>query len=344
MKIHAHNVVYSDPKMYAGWPASHGAWQWGNELLVGFMRGPYKRSSMHNIGQPFERVLARSHDGGTTWNVEVPDRDFVCAETEPLMRPPRFDIINPDTVLRVCGVYDHGGDYSHPEGGFYMSVDRGHKWHGPYAFTGLEIPNPDDDSLLFTGRSRVFEDLIYVSYGKEKIWGTDATYCIEQSFDGVKVGFKYVSTVLADDARAVMPVVARSGNWLVVAMRRRGTGKRGGWVDVCRSDDNGATWSKPIFVGTTGGRNGNPPALAALPDGRLVCVYGNRDFGSITYAVSSDAGVTWSSGLIREGNEKEQDIGYPQLFVREDGLPVAVYYWADDVRPQQHIVATTFEV
>lgn len=38
-----HRTVYAEHGMYAGWPANHGAWQWGDEFLVGFMRGPYKK-------------------------------------------------------------------------------------------------------------------------------------------------------------------------------------------------------------------------------------------------------------------------------------------------------------
>jgi hypothetical protein len=31
--------VYSEPGRFAGWPANHGIWSWGDELLVGFSRG-----------------------------------------------------------------------------------------------------------------------------------------------------------------------------------------------------------------------------------------------------------------------------------------------------------------
>ena len=35
-------VVYREPGRFGGWPANHGMWNWGNELLVGFSAGYYK--------------------------------------------------------------------------------------------------------------------------------------------------------------------------------------------------------------------------------------------------------------------------------------------------------------
>ena len=34
--------VYAEPGRFGGWPANHGLWSWGNEILVGFSRGYYK--------------------------------------------------------------------------------------------------------------------------------------------------------------------------------------------------------------------------------------------------------------------------------------------------------------
>jgi hypothetical protein len=70
-----HVTVYSKAGRYGGWPANHGAWSWGNEMVVGFSaayyqwigpdRHPYDRS------KPEEPYLARSLDGGETWTVEA---------------------------------------------------------------------------------------------------------------------------------------------------------------------------------------------------------------------------------------------------------------------------------
>ena len=72
-----HVVVYREPGRFAGWPANHGIWSWGDEILVGFSRGTYKdRGPFHHIDhdKPEEFLLARSRDGGDTWSVESPGR------------------------------------------------------------------------------------------------------------------------------------------------------------------------------------------------------------------------------------------------------------------------------
>lgn len=329
----SHAIVYAEHGMYAGWPANHGAWQRGDEFLVGFLRGKYKSKSMHNIAEPFEKVLARSQDGGRTWSVEVPGVDFECIAPT---APPPLNLH--DSIIRVCGVYDHGGDICFEQGGFYASDDFGRTWHGPYLFAGLEEQFSGD--LICTARTRVQGDLVFLSAGQSKIWGTDHTFCV--THDGTR--FQFRSVVLEDNARAVMPAVARTGDRLVGVLRRRKTGKRAGWIDAVKSDDDGASWQPLSWVGDAGGNNGNPPALVALPDGRLCCVFGNRDFGSIVCALSADRGETWETSIVRDGGgEAFLDIGYPQLFLRSDGVPVCVYYWADLDRPQQHIVATSME-
>ncbi len=34
-----HVMVYHRPGQFAGWPANHGIWCWGDEILVGFSAG-----------------------------------------------------------------------------------------------------------------------------------------------------------------------------------------------------------------------------------------------------------------------------------------------------------------
>src|SRR6516165_10667538 len=72
-RVIRHVVVYAEEGRFAGWPANHGIWSWGHEILVGFSRGYYKdRGAFHHIDhdRPEEHVFARSRDGGNTWAVE----------------------------------------------------------------------------------------------------------------------------------------------------------------------------------------------------------------------------------------------------------------------------------
>ena len=39
-------MVYKEPGRFGGWPANHGIWSWGNEIVVGFSAAYFK----HMIG------------------------------------------------------------------------------------------------------------------------------------------------------------------------------------------------------------------------------------------------------------------------------------------------------
>ncbi|MEB3322840.1 MAG: hypothetical protein VKI81_08440, partial [Synechococcaceae cyanobacterium] len=68
-------VVAAAPGRFMGWPANHGLWSWdgGREILVGHADGPWREREGHNVGDPQHNVLARSRDGGWTWQRERPD-------------------------------------------------------------------------------------------------------------------------------------------------------------------------------------------------------------------------------------------------------------------------------
>lgn len=322
--------VYREAGIYAGWPANHGAWQWGDEFLVGFMRGPHQLHGMHNIGRPFEKVQARSLDGGENWIVEVPNVDFEAMDTSPA---PDFDLRG--SIVRVCGRYDHGGEYCTQEGGFYLSRDRGHSWSGAYAFNGIE--RAFNRNLHCTSRTSVLDGILFLTAANKDIWGSDFTFCATHSGNA----FEPHGVVLHGTGRAVMPKAARVDNRIVVVMRRFGSARAGGWIDACYSDDDGLTWSKPVLVAETGMHNGNPPALIEY-SGVLYCTYANRSDCQLLLSRSADGGETWSQAAVLR-DHGDSDIGYPQLFKRTDGALVCVHYWADRFDDCQRIEATIFE-
>jgi hypothetical protein len=324
-----HGVVYSECGFYAGWPANNGAWQWGDEFLVGFLRGKYGRADLHYCLDPLEKFLARSKDGGATWTIEGPHKFDGVGATE----PPDFDPAK--SILTVCGGYDHGGDDCPREGGFYLSRDRGLSWGGPYVFSGMgDFAHP----FMNTSRTRVVGDLVFLSRRKESHWGSDEVI-ISQMGGG---RFQRISTVSDDAGRVVMPAVVRVGDSLVMCARRRGRPRRVGWVDSYISKDGGATWHGGGEVAETGGYNGNPPALAEA-NGVLVCAFANRSKKQMQYAKSVDGGFSWSKpAVLRES--ASTDIGYPQFFKRSDGALVCVYYFSDAERKHQHIASTEFRI
>jgi BNR repeat-like domain/BNR/Asp-box repeat len=329
-----HITVFGEPATYAGWPANHGSWQWGDEFLVGFMTGRHVKHRMHNIEEPFSKLLARSTDGGETWKTFKPNVDFEARQEDIIpYAPPKSS----DLIYRFCGRYDHGGEYCAKYGGCYRSEDRGATWSGPYQIGSL--PN----GFHFTSRTCVLDDLIFISVAKESQWGSDGTL-VGRLENGM---YRHVATVLDDEYRAVMPAAAKVhyplgnevGSRIIVCLRRRGAPRRGGWIDAVHSDDGGKTWSKPVHVADTGIHNGNPPALVER-DGIFYCAYANRTDCKIWVSFSQDYGLTWTQLICLRSGECS-DIGYPRLFKRDDGQLVCVYYWSD-AGETQRIEATVF--
>ena len=86
------------------------------------------------------------------------------------------------------------------------------------------------------------------------------------------------------------------------------------WIDLYRSDDNGAHWeylARP--VPSTGGHGGNPPSMIRLHDGRLCLTYGFREAPHEIRAQTQrrrqgverryrpPPGLTWELGYTRDG-------------------------------------------
>lgn len=326
-----HYTVYDEADIFAGWPANHGAWQRGDEMLVGFMRGPFQvRRSGHRIKEPFQKMQARSLDGGRTWSVETPNVDFESA-IHAASAPPPFTL--EQSIIRGCGIYDHGGENCTPDGGFYLSNDFGLTWHGAYPFTGL---TRSQDHWCTTRTAYLIDRrMVFLSYAVAGF--DDYTVCARVRPNGT---FELASIVCADDKRAVCPAVATLKNQICVALRRRAI--RSCWIDLFVSRDDGHEWEFASEVADTGGHNGNPPALIADKHGkRLYCAYANRTDRAMYLSISDDDGLSWRQHLVRAG--QMADIGYPRLFRRADDKLVCVYYYSDHGEPS-HIDATIIDV
>jgi hypothetical protein len=173
---------------------------------------------------------------------------------------------------------------------------------------------------------------------------------VAETADGGRT-FHFVSWIvpLDDPYRAVMPSVAKTNDGTIVAaLRRRTTDKDISWVDCYASGDNGRTWSFLSRVGETGDHNGNPPALAALKDGRLACVYGERTRVKLYARLSADGGKTWADEMIVRDDFQpdkfgDKDFGYPRLIQNDRGELVAIYYWATRDHPNQFIGVTKWK-
>ena len=76
-----HVTVYKEKGRYAGWPANYGLWWWDDEIMAVFTVGYYDEEvgfHKRDRSRPFVVTLARSLNGGESWNVE----EFPCFRPE----------------------------------------------------------------------------------------------------------------------------------------------------------------------------------------------------------------------------------------------------------------------
>ncbi len=112
------------------------------------------------------------------------------------------------------------------------------------------------------------------------------------------------------------------------------------------SEDGGATWS-PLKDTSIPCLGSSPADLLHLPDGRILCTYGNRrrEPLGIRACLSEDGGATWklNEEILLRDDAVHRDMGYPSTKLLEDGRFFTVYYWqdADEVR---HLVGSDWRL
>lgn len=342
-----HVIVYEQAGRFAGWPANNGLWCWdGQEILVGLTVGGFKEMQGHNIAEPYRSILARSTDRGETWTPVRPEV-FVGSGGEVRKLAEEIDFAARGFAMRAVGTGYHGSDRA--EGAFYVSDDRGDTWRGPYSFGSL-TDHPQLRDLEITSRTDYVvagpHDCLVMMSARGSSTLTDRVFCARTT-DGGR-SFSFVSWLIGpdDSYRAVMPSTVRcSSGRLVSAIRRRQVGTERCWVDAYGYADDWRNWQLLGKVIDTGPWNGNPPALAALADGRLCCVVGDRKSCRIVARYSHDEGHSWGGDVVlradfRPDRYGDPDLGYPRVTQRSDGNLIAIYYWATEAVPHQHIAAT----
>jgi hypothetical protein len=339
VKIVGHSIVYGAPDQFCGWPANNGVWIWGNEILVGFVYGPYVEQGGHNLGSPSYTALGRSLDGGLTWSFEDPD-NFVGDGGTAVPSPGGINFAHPDFALRTFG--------STSKGQFFFSYDRGHSWQGPYTCGNL-MSHPELSGLENSSRTDYIvngQDDCLIGMSALGCGPTDRAFMARTTDGGAT--FNFVSWINPElcTTRGVMPSTVRiSENKLITTLRRKYPGE---WIDAFVSYDNGNSWLFLSQVADTYTWNGNPPALVRLRDGRLCCAYGNRLDRRIEARISEDEGATWSEEIILRDDYQvdaygDPDLGYCRMVQRPDGKLVTMYYWATPEHPTHHIAATIWE-
>lgn len=317
-------IIYKEAGRYGGWPANHGLWQWGDELVAGFTSTWYKQTTTdHRIDRtkPSYEIQARSLDGGKTWKTEEnvpfaePKKE---AKPAPLTVP--LDFTAPDFAL----MFRFGGLHAGPSW-FYTSLDRCKTWQGPYSFAveGVERICTRTD-LIVLGKQ---DCLMFGSCAKENDGKEGRVFCARTTDGGVN--WKLVSLIGPEPMEggyAIMPSSLRLKDGTLLTTIRRSDPKVSGFIEAWRSSDLGKTWT---FTGKAAtGIGGNPPALVQLHDGRVAVTYGFRHKPSgMRASISADGGVTWGPQIVLREDGYDGDLGYPRSLVRPDGRVLTVYYF-----------------
>lgn len=338
-------IVYKEPGRFAGWPANHGMWSWGNEIVVGFEAGHFKfseRSHAIDYTKPAEHVLARSLDGGETWKIEKPEglkpppgyrQAGVPTEAGLPMKdcPGGLDFTAPGFALTARMNDIHVG-----ESRFYYSYDKGKTWEGPFRLPNFGQPGiAARTDYLVNGKHDMTMLLTAAKSNKRE----GRVICV-RTRDGAKTwtleGF--VGPEPPENDFAIMPSSVRlSQSTIYTAVRHRT------FIDSYVSNDDGKSWTFVNKPAPDTGR-GNPPSLIKLRDGRLAITYGYRaaPFG-IRARLSGDSGKTWGEEIILRGDGGAWDLGYPRSAQRPDGKIVTVYYYNDAADQERYIAATIWD-
>jgi len=344
-----HVEVYYEPGRYGGWPANHGIWSWGDEILVGFTRGYYKdRGPHHHIDpdRPTESGLARSLDGGRTWTLEHPnqqgylmpfggDRPGTQRAADPPDCPGGIRFTHPDFAMTLRASNAHG---STGAARLSYSYDRGKTWEGPFRFPNLGTPGIGARTdYIVNGES---DCLVFLTAAKSN--GYEGRPFCARTADGGAT-WRFVSWIGPEpEGFAIMPATVRTTGSELVTVIRRSEGRRR-WNCAYVSPDDGETWI-PLDDPVADQGGGNPPSLIKLADGRLCLTYGWRGERSRMCAkTSADRGRSWSPEIVLRDDGAGGDMGYPRSVQRPDGRAVTIYYFTDAHRPERYIAVTIWE-
>ena len=287
--------------------------------------------------------MVRSADGGETWSKArtIADIGIVDDRDAGIVQLPSGEIIVSWFTSIVFGT-DAGLVRRHPDWKRYLdgrdpaavraakgyflirSRDDGRTWSRPERLNCDHAPHGPvvlrDGSLLQVGRDQERTDCSKTICQISAMRSTDAgctwtTLC------------ERIAWAKGDNTRpdlAHEPHVAELPDGTLVAMVRYEGDAGLKYLRQSVSKDGGRTWSTLAKVPLAG----FPPHLLALPDGKLVCVYGcrQRQFGEYA-CISDDGGKTWDvANEILLSPSHSSDLGYPASTLLADGTILTVYY------------------
>jgi hypothetical protein len=332
-------IVFEEAGRYGGWPANHGLWAWGNEVVVGYTAAWFKHNdTSHAVDRekPFADWQSRSLDGGDTWKVERQTVSTSGDNRVPKDLPARKEPI--DFTAPGFAMMFGMGNLHGSRSWYYTSTDRCQTWNGPWDFQveGIDRIATRTNYLVYGKR----ECLMFGSAAKQN--GKEGRVFCARTTDG-GLSWKLVSRIGPEPpGYMIMPSTVRlGGSRLLTAIRHKDPDQQGS-IDFYVSDDGGSPWTPFGAIEKIGG--GNPPALIKLRDRRLALTYGYRakPWG-IRARTSDNQGRTWGEELVLRDDGLTGDLGYPVSMQRPDGRILSAYYFNGPRDEDRTIQATIWQ-
>ena len=305
---------------------------------------------------PYGKVqLVRSKDGGETWSAPKTIANGLLDDRDAgVVQLPNGEVI---VTWFTSIAYASAGEVKrHPEYGRHheklprdlveeslgyfliRSADNGETWskplklencdqtpHGPIVLRDgslLQIGRRTDDGGFAAGRNAFGRTVISVSRSTDggRTWTYLCPEIPSSNGEGDQPHVFHEPHVAELPDGTLAGMVRYHGD--DGDRRLRGNG----YMRSTISTDGGKTWSPMAKTPLLG----LPPHLLALPDGRLVCVYGRRlaepGYGEFA-CVSRDGGKTWDvANEIKLLGAENGDLGYPASTLLEDGWILTVFY------------------
>lgn len=336
-----HVIVYKVPGRFGGWPANHGIWSWGNEILVGFSAAYFQLKSPdrhpYDNTRPEVPTLARSTDGGETWTIEEPLALRPPSQGAKLLKLTEpMDFTDPNFIMKLW-FDDANKGPSH----WWYSKDRGHNWQGPYAVPDFGQPAVAARTDYIVNAKH--DAFVFLTAAKKN--GREGRVFCTRTVDG-GLHWTFVSWIGEEPAGfSIMPSSVRISPTEILTATRVKENQTTSRIDLFASTDNAGSWSLRSYVTeATGAFSGNPPSLIRLRDGRLAVTYGVRTPPfRICARLSSDAGRTWSDEIVLRKDAAAWDNGYTRSIQRTDGNIVTIYYFPEQPRSERIIAATVWD-
>ena len=253
--------------------------------------------------------LMVSDDAGLTWS-----RPTTLVDTENTNLHPGILEMNNGTLLCTFVDERHAvGDEPAPNGfyfrlGYVLSTDQGQTWSDPRFL-------PDTTA---TGN----EPAIQTADGTV-IRCVHERFDSSKRFDGVAIfasqdhglTFEVRSIIRAEDHPMHEPtLVEMKDGRLAVLTRPDG--------DICFSEDEGRTWTKPMSTGVPM----DDPHLVQLPNGVLAAFHGSRTKSGLRVILSKDNGRTWNGPADGLGYAVDSSVyRYSCPAVLDDGTVYVLY-------------------